>query len=441
MLQAEIHNIRAALRWSQTAAPDDELGLHLAGTLTWFWHFGNHVNEARGWFEAALHLKMSAKRTVPTAAHAKALWGAGMIAMIQGDYPLAHLWLEESATGWQQLGDQRGLAAARRELSVVALFLGDATSARRHAEESVALYRALAAPWDLALSVHNLGYALDAESDHTSAHPLFEECYALFKALDDTWGLSIALGALGFTAGKRGDYATARGHFEEALTLRRASADKWNVAEGINLLGEVVQRQGDLEQASRLYVECLELDYEVGDKARIALVLHHLGVIAQRKEHYARAARLLAAAAGLREKISGSVFLTLTFGEEYEQDIAEARAACGEAVFAAEWAQGYTMGLAQAIEYGLAGIDADIHPPRSTESPVLPVSAHGYPAGLTVREVEVLRLLTQGLTYAQIADQLIVSRRTVNAHVSSIYNKLGVNSRAEAARYAAKHQL
>jgi DNA-binding NarL/FixJ family response regulator len=65
----------------------------------------------------------------------------------------------------------------------------------------------------------------------------------------------------------------------------------------------------------------------------------------------------------------------------------------------------------------------------------------GYPEGLTAREVEVLRLVAAGLTDADVAKRLIVSVRTVNAHVRSIYRKLGVSSRAAAGRFAAEHDL
>ena len=61
--------------------------------------------------------------------------------------------------------------------------------------------------------------------------------------------------------------------------------------------------------------------------------------------------------------------------------------------------------------------------------------------GLTAREVEVLRLLAQGLTSAQIAEQLAISLLTVNTHVRSIYSKLGVTSRSAATRYALEHHL
>jgi DNA-binding NarL/FixJ family response regulator len=63
------------------------------------------------------------------------------------------------------------------------------------------------------------------------------------------------------------------------------------------------------------------------------------------------------------------------------------------------------------------------------------------PEGLTAREVEVLRLVAAGLTDAEVADRLQVSVRTVNAHLRSIYRKLGVPSRAAAGRFAAEHDL
>ena len=64
-----------------------------------------------------------------------------------------------------------------------------------------------------------------------------------------------------------------------------------------------------------------------------------------------------------------------------------------------------------------------------------------YPAGLTEREVEILRLVAQGLTDAQVAERLIISPRTVQGHLRSIYGKLEVTSRTAATRFAIQHQL
>ncbi len=64
-----------------------------------------------------------------------------------------------------------------------------------------------------------------------------------------------------------------------------------------------------------------------------------------------------------------------------------------------------------------------------------------FPAGLSVREVDVLRLVALGLTNPQVAGQLSVSRRTVEQHLRSIYGKLGVSSRAAATRFAVTNGL
>jgi DNA-binding NarL/FixJ family response regulator len=63
------------------------------------------------------------------------------------------------------------------------------------------------------------------------------------------------------------------------------------------------------------------------------------------------------------------------------------------------------------------------------------------PDGLTAREIEVLRLVAEGLSDAQTAERLVVSLRTVHAHLRSIYRKLDVHSRSAATRYALEHRF
>ena len=72
--------------------------------------------------------------------------------------------------------------------------------------------------------------------------------------------------------------------------------------------------------------------------------------------------------------------------------------------------------------------------PRAKSSPT-------YPAGLMAREVEVLRLVAQGFTNTQVAAQLVVSPRTVNFHLTSIYGKIRGSSRNAATRYAIEQHL
>jgi DNA-binding NarL/FixJ family response regulator len=71
----------------------------------------------------------------------------------------------------------------------------------------------------------------------------------------------------------------------------------------------------------------------------------------------------------------------------------------------------------------------------------LPRPAAEPPAGLTTREVEVLRLLARGLTNKQAALQLAISPKTVGRHIESIYSKIGASTRAAAALFAVEHDL
>ena len=82
----------------------------------------------------------------------------------------------------------------------------------------------------------------------------------------------------------------------------------------------------------------------------------------------------------------------------------------------------------------LADLDTSAAPTLSPPAPVLP-------AGLSEREVEVLRQVARGLTNAKAADRLFISPPTVDAHLRRIYEKLGVSTRAEAVRFAIEHGL
>jgi len=144
--------------------------------------------------------------------------------------------------------------------------------------------------------------------------------------------------------------------------------------------------------------------------------------------------RLLAAAAALRDSLGTP--LPPLYRAGHERSVAAARAQLGEQAFAVAWSEGYGITWEQALAArGPVTIPIETHPtPRAKSPPTLPF-------GLTAREVEVLRLLAQGLTDAQIAEQLIISPRTVNTHLKAIYGKMQVSSRVAATRYALDQHL
>ena len=71
---------------------------------------------------------------------------------------------------------------------------------------------------------------------------------------------------------------------------------------------------------------------------------------------------------------------------------------------------------------------------------VPPVRTH-YPDGLSHREVEVLQLLSTGRSNAEIAEQLVLSVRTVERHITNLYAKIAARGRADATAYAMRHHL
>jgi predicted ATPase/DNA-binding CsgD family transcriptional regulator len=440
-VEIELDNLRATVAWSLTPPPLDDthragVGLRLAAALIWF-AWNNHLSEVRGWLEATLQ-----QTTEPTAIRAKALWGAGLIAVVHGDYQIARSELEESVALWRKFGDPRGLADALRELCLVAYAQHDFSAAQQYGEESVSLWRVVGSQVDLGLALESLGFAHAAQGDHATARRLFEEEYALFQALDRKGGLAGALIGLGWLAGQQRDDATARTHFEHALAILPLR-DTWVIADALRLLGEVHQRQGELEQAGQRYREGLVVAREVGDKGAVGLLLHLLGALAHAHTQVERAACLFAVAARLRTLSRGVLSHTFTTPADQERDIAMLRAETAEETFTTNWARGEAMTLDQAIEYALAPVEGQEPAPSPVEyNSVMPSPpAPAPPAGLTAREVEVLRLMALGHSYTEIAGHLVISPRTVNAHVTSIFSKLGVTSRAAATRIAIDHHL
>lgn len=99
---------------------------------------------------------------------------------------------------------------------------------------------------------------------------------------------------------------------------------------------------------------------------------------------------------------------------------------------------------AQGIRYqGQQGrLDGDVvHAVLETAGHTLPHRKHQYPADLTEREVEVLRLAVRGLSNRQIAEALVVSPKTVGHHIEHIYQKIGVSTRVGATLFALQHGL
>ena len=115
----------------------------------------------------------------------------------------------------------------------------------------------------------------------------------------------------------------------------------------------------------------------------------------------------------------------------HERMLEPARRSLGEAAAAAAWEEGRAMPLDGALEYALATVPMQVEP--ADRRPAQDGSR------LTPREREVAALIARGLTNQQIADELVIAKRTAANHVEHILAKLGFHSRTQVATWVAEH--
>jgi non-specific serine/threonine protein kinase len=388
-LEFEHDNLRAALAWSREVA-EDEPGLRLVGALSWFWFHREYWSEWRRWLDEVLVVRENTgERPARTEARAKTLSGGGFLAWMQGDQETARSRLEESVALWRELGDEQGLAQALRFLSG----------------------------------------SFESQGDYAAARPLAEESVELFRKGEDRFGLGITLSRLGITALAQGDHAAARAALEEGVAICREIEDDWALALALRNLGIGALRKGDHEEAVARLAESLTVLQETGNPLYMQNLELLAAAVSMQGDHR-RAALLFGAAEALREAVGA--FVLPLYRAEYDRGVAAARTGLDETAFEQARSEGRAMTPEQAVTYALS----EENQPQSRKP-----STTSYPAGLSAREGEVLKLVAKGLTNAQIAQDLFISPRTVDRHLNSVYRKAGVGSRVAAARFATEHGL
>jgi ATP/maltotriose-dependent transcriptional regulator MalT len=309
---------------------------------------------------------------------------------------------------------------------------GEYARARVLFEESLLIHRKLQNKMGIAHTLSQLAHVLFVSQNDSARVPsLLEECLALSREIGFKEGIAASFWLSGQVALAQGDLDRARSLAEKSVELYKEMGHRHGTAESLAGLGKVIAAQGDYAAARTVYEESLLLSAELGEKWVIAACLLGLGEVVAAQGQLAWAAQLWGAAEALRDALG--IPLPPVEIVDYERSVSAARVHLGERAFAAAWAQGRSMTVAQALA-------ARGHKPAPPSTPTVTPSPT-YPAGLTAREAEVLRLVATGLTDLQVAEKLILSPRTVHAHISSIYSKLGVTSRSAATRYALEHGL
>ncbi|HEU5097404.1 MAG TPA: tetratricopeptide repeat protein [Roseiflexaceae bacterium] len=411
-LDAEQANLRAALAWclgerrqrigdrAQDAPLSSlqEIGLRMAGALAVFWKGRSHLSEGRMLLGQALEanshkrgagLAESAARgsAAEPAAWAKALAGAGVLAVFQGDHEAATDHLTESIAISRALADRRGLANTLGYFSMALAFRGDWAMAEMVMQESEQLARAVGDRPALAIALYGQARGLIERGDDALARARLEESLTVARAAGDVGTIALILTDLGQLVLRQGDYATAQAYCAEGLAIARAVRDRGYVAQALNNLGELARCQADYGQAEAHYRESLALFRSQGASVDTPRLLHNLGyvelhradlararalfgeslsgfratrsrrgvaeclagmaAVALASEDATRAARLWGAAEALRE--AAGVALWAADRIEHERQLAKLRARLGEAALADAWAAGRALTPEQAI--------------------------------------------------------------------------------------------
>jgi predicted ATPase/DNA-binding CsgD family transcriptional regulator len=382
---ADQENLRAALAWAYARGEDETLA-RLAIGLRWYWLFKGLLVEGRTWLDRAV----AVADRLPWPLVALAPQACSYIARSQGDLDRA----EELAERALRLSRDHGDAVR----GVEAIFL--------------------------------LGFVADDRSDTVRSRALRDEALALLRPLDEPIRTAWGLRNLGIAADLGGDVATSEGALTDALRLFRETGVHHGAALVLSRMGELALRRGDAIQAAALWQDRLAMTWDVWALYGCFEVMAKIALGCGEPE---RAARLLGASRTLHRRLGllhGKAAARALI-ETFDEASAKARAALGEATFAAAFAAGSALSPEEARhEATLVGrLPGD--------------SANGTvrAAGLSRREQEVLRHLADGQTNRVIAEELSLSERTVENHVQHILIKLDVDSRTAAASYAVRHGL
>lgn len=399
-LEADHPNLRAAHAWLVEQG-EHEQALRLSGSLPLFWFLRGHLREGIAWLDSDLARAPDA----PPDLRCWAMFAVGLLAWSRGDF-------------------------ARTEAV---------------ATDAIALAREHQLGFSEAIAHYALYLAADMQGEAEEAIRIGETTVALLRAVEAEAWLAYALSDVGTQHLEAGDQAKGQAWIEEGLALHRKRGNKQGIGNKLSDLGRVSHEAGDIVAAANNYAESLHWLMAGGDVWYLASPIEGLADIAIDIGAARVAARLLGAAAVLRERSGGTVWPDER--ARLERTMALVRAALDDEPYSREVAAGRALSLTEVVTEATAVANAAARPEGELPAGTTGVDGpNGTPetgndAGLSPRELDVLRLLVSGKSNPEIADVLFIGRGTVKTHVGNILAKLDARSRTEAVAIAHRRGL
>jgi predicted ATPase/DNA-binding NarL/FixJ family response regulator len=379
-LRAERANLWAALEFSLEDGALD-VGVAICRDLFEYWLTDGDFSRLLSALEAFLEALPD-----PTRARADALWVSSLIRASLSEPERAFVEAKEAVRVGRIVGDVVPVAFGLTALAAAHWVAGQQDEAIHRADEAIVLARTM---------------GLD-----------FVELAAMdVKGIAQVFGGDV-------------DAGIATGH--ETIALSEKLGEKAVRAYAMHFLAIASLRSGDLDDAVRLARIGLEIRQELGDVTGIAHLAEVLAFAAGARRDHVRATMLLGGADGIWRAASGKEYQPLLPDQEAAK--VAARAGLGEAAYQEAFEAGRAMSRDNVIAYALGAAP----PPKRVAT-----GAERTNGGLSRREMEVARLMADGASNADTASQLFISERTVESHVTNIFNKLGLDSRVQVVRWVA----
>lgn len=470
-LQLEIDNIRTALDWVLTSGevPSLERGLRLIVATERFWLLHTHNKE--GYTYLTRFLEQGQVGRIDDSVvrvYARGLNVAAKLSFLLEDLAVTRRFAEEALQIGLELNDPRVIGDSYFHQGIEALHRAELTTAQPLLERALENYRQCEYLPGITQAIGNLGRVDVFNNDFSNAFSNLSTALDLAREQEDVriiYATLRSLGQLGIKDPQIGLHR-ARDYYAEGLQYARQLDDKWYVGIILGEMGEIARLEGELEQATAIFEEADSIASELGEKEGKIVPQLNLGFIYLRLGKYDQSQQMFMnnlVTSQLAEHLKGELSLCLlglaslmvikgkaqlgarilgaiephkeqllrwpTDRNEYERIFTSVKAQLSEKQFNQLFKEGQALSLADASQLvqsqGFKEKGRDVE--RLNQ--------------LTKRELEILRLVAQGLSDAQIAERLVLSPRTINAHLTSVYRKLGVNSRSAATRFAIEHGL
>jgi len=396
-------NLRAALGWllDQEEASASQDAQQLLISLFVFWDHRSHASEVRRWFEESL----AHPGAQPDPRRAGALRLSSYMAARQSDLTVARAWAERAVEESEALGDKLEITRSLNSLAGIALMQGDYASSRSLWEACLAGYRELGDDSRIVSTLNNLGEVARYQGDHNLAESLFRESLDGFRRLGKKMGVLATLESLGYSLYKIGRFREAEGILLEGLEFAHGIGSRLHVAVFLSSLSA-----GALAEMDQVDTQTLR---------GVERVARYFGIVAELLESIGKQLEPLEQA-------------------EFERNVASTRERLGEEVFTAAWEEGQALTIDEAVALATQefGHEDESSKPKGRGRPRKQTAG-----GLTDREYEVAILVAQGLSNRVIAEQLVLSKRTVEMHVAHALDKLGLTTRTELAAWAIHHSI